>query len=319
MEEEVGIKNEVFAAYDDLLNKLRNTKPAPTQEEEQVVEEKKQVVQAAVQEVKTDKPDRADRGDDVERHLTALREALNRSLDEIRIKLAAEHKKFATIQQAIEIQSRELDTRFGIIPEANTLEALVKAGRAKKETLEQEISHTRSQWHKEQETHENLRKETEAQLLKTRQREEENYLYNRDIFRRKETEEYEAKKRSLEQELQDKKSRMEESFREHEARLSLRETKLAAREQEFQQMQDEVAQFPTRLLTATQEAERALNDKLALKYEYEAKLLDKDFESERRALKATIEALQQKIEGLETLNYNFKPFAYTTETAPTTV
>ncbi len=314
--EEVGSargpdKNQVFEAYEELLNKLSNTKPAPTAEEKKVVEEKKQVVETAVKE--------ASDGDELAKHLIALKTKLNKDLDDVEVKLLAEQKKFATIQQAIGIQSKKLDELYNIVPQADTLAALIAAHKEKSVTLEQEINQKRALWAKEQETTENLRKDQEAHLIRTRQREEENYLYNRDIFRRKEQEEYEIQKKQLEQELNAKRLTLEESFREREAKMTMRETTILAREDEIQKINEEIHNFPERIQAATQEAEKILGDKLAIKYEYEAKLLQKEFEVERQYHKQALAELERKIEHLETLNYSFKPIAYNTTTAPTEV
>jgi hypothetical protein len=309
MLEEVGSrdsKNEVFAAYDELLKKMSAT---PSAQEQKVVEEKKQVVETAVKEC----------SDELPKHLIALKNSLNKSLDEIESKLLAEQKKFSTLQQAITIQSKKLDDAFGIEPHAESLAVLLAAYKEKSVTLEQEINQERALWQKEQETHEALRKDQEAQQIKTRQREEENYMYNRDIFRRKEQEEYELKKRELEQELQAKRTTLEESFRDREAKLAMRETTILARESEFQQMQDEVRNFPERLDAAKQEAERIQGEKLQLKYEYEAKLLKKEFDVERDFHRQAVAKLQAEIEHLQSLNYSFKPFAYNPNSTPTVV
>jgi hypothetical protein len=312
MLEEVGSrdsKNEVFAAYDELLKKLSDSKPAPTVQEQKVVEEKKQVVETAVKEC----------SDELPKHLIALKNSLNKSLDEVETKLLAEQKKFATLQQAITIQSKKLDDIFGIEPQAETLAALLAAYKEKSVTLEQEIIQRRAMWAKEQETHDVLRKDQEAQLIKTRQREEENYMYNRDIFRRKEQEEYELKKRELEQELQAKRTTLEESFRDREAKLAMRENTIVTRESEFQQLQDEVRNFPERILAAKQEAERITSDKLEIKFEYEVKLLQQKFDVERDFHKQNIAKFEAEIEHLQSLNYSFKPFAYNPNSTPTAV
>jgi hypothetical protein len=309
--EEVGStrgpdKNQVFEAYEELLNKLSNSKPAPTVEEKKVVEEKKQVVETAVKE--------AGDGDELAKHVAALKTKLNKDLDDIEVKLLAEQKKFATLQQAITIQSAELNDLYAIRPRADTLAALLAAHKEKSVTLEQEINQKRAMWAKEQETHDNLRKDQEAHLIRTRQREEENYLYNRDIFRRKEQEEYELQKRQLEHELNAKRVTLEESFRDREAKMSMRETSIIAREDELQKLTDEVRNFPERILAEKQEAERILADKLQIKYEYEAKLLQKEFEVERQFHKQALADLEKKIEHLESLNYSFKPLAYNPNT-----
>jgi hypothetical protein len=309
--EQTDSKNEVFAAYDELLQKLKATNKTPVavlQQEEKILQEKREIVESAA--VQT--------SDELAYHLISLKNTLNTQLDEIEIKLNTEKKKFETLQQAISIQSKELNDLYEIKPQADTLAALVMAYKEKSVTLEQEIKLKRQQWQKEQEAQEEARREYESQTQKTRQREEENYNYNRDIFRRKEQEEYEVQKRAAEQ-LQARRYELEEAYRARDAALNARETKIGTREIEFQQLQDEVRNFPDRLQQATAEAERITGEKLAIKFEYEAKLLQRDFEAERQLHRQAISLLESKIEHLVSLNYSFKPLAYNTDSAPTEV
>jgi hypothetical protein len=298
-------KNKVFEAYDELLQKLKATTKTPTviKQEEKVVEEKKVVVETAARETP----------DELAKHLISLKKTLNQSLDEIETKLNTEKKKFETLRQAVEIQNKELSDLYEIRPQADTLAALVMAYKEKSVSLEQEIKQKRLQWQREQEVQEETRKEYETQTQKSRQREEENYIYNRDIFRRKEQEEYEAQKRLNEQELTARRFELEEANKTREAALIVRESKIANRENDIKQLQEEVRNFPERLQQAAMDAERILAEKLEIKFQYEAKLLHKDFDVERELYKQNIAALEAKIKHLESLNYSFKPLAYNTD------
>lgn len=296
---ETDSKNKVFEAYDELLQKLKATTKTPTaiKQEEQVVAEKKVVVETAAKET----------ADELAKHLTNLKNSLNHALDDIEVKLNTEKKKFETLQQAIAIQSKELNDLYEIKPQADTLAALVMAYNEKSITLEQEITQRKQQWQKEQV----IRDEG-------RIREEDSFNYNRELFRRKEQEEYDAQKRRLEQELNDRQVKQDEFHKAREAELAVRVAKVAARELEFQQLQEEVRTFPDRIQQAIDEAERVQAEKLAIKFEYEAKLLHKDFDVERQVHAQTVSTLEARIEHLESLNYSFKPFAYNPNTASAT-
>jgi hypothetical protein len=309
--QDAGSKNEVFAAYDELLQKLKSTGKSTvnTKQEEAIIEERQEIVETAA--VQT--------SDELTQHLINLRHTLNTSLDDVEIKLNTEKKKFETLQQAIAIQSKELNDLYEIKPQADTLAALVMAYKEKSVTLEQDINQKRSQWQREQEVQEEARREYESQTQKTRQREEENYIYNRDLFRRKEQEEYDNQRRAAEMELQTRRTELEENYRTRESALAVRDNKVAKRELEYQQLEEEVRAFPERLQQVAADAERIVAEKLAIKFEYEAKLLHKDFDAERQLHRQAISSLESKIEHLVSLNYSFKPVGYNTETAPTEV
>jgi hypothetical protein len=411
-----GTKNEVFAAYDELLRKLKDTQKTPTaiKQEEKVIEEKKQVVETAAR-------DTGDK-DQLATHLENLKSSLNKSLEDIDEKLKAEHQKFSTLQQAIKIQSKELNDLYEIRPAADTLAALLQAHKEKSFLLDQDILQRRTLWKREQEDFEAKRRERDSQLTADRQRDEELYVYNRDVSRKKDADEhdivkrnqeqellaqrqqqddlfkeresahnnrerefqfqcettkrnleqesiarrteleeeskvreakFESMRRNLEEETANRRREMEEESKLREAKLEtmrrnfeeanlakrteleeenkLRETKfetmrqnfeeshaakrsemeaefkareerIALRENEFQQMKERTENFPQEILRATQEAERILADTLTQKFQYEAKLLEKDFETERMLHQQNL-ASQDKVFESERLSH----------------
>ncbi len=410
--QETTTKNEVFAAYDELLRKLKNTQKS-TKQDEKIVEEKKAVVETAIKES----------GDDLGKHLFSLKSALNKSLEDIELKLLAEQRKFVTLQQAVDIQNKELLELYEIRKNADSLAALMQA-----------ISQKKALWEKEQKDYDTTRRDKHSQLEKERQREEETYIYNRDLTRRKEESDFDEKmrraelaleekrlqqedkfreredkilarerdfqfqfdtaKRDLEQEILTRRSEIEEAFNQREQEFASRETDIAkrdresqhrselavralelelatmraeaeegfknreaeleaerremerqatmalrqmeeefakacrateealrgresaitAREHELQKLHEQVANFPEVLRREILEAERIQSDQLAVKFQYETKILQKEFEAERKVLKTEIAALNDKLEQVEANNYSFKPLAYATPT-----
>ncbi len=120
-----------------------------------------------------------------------------------------------TLLQAIEIKKKELEELHEIKINTDTLTALLQAQKQKKEsfekemneqrhTFEQEMSQKRFSWKKEQEEAESLRKDQDLLQKKLKQREEEEYIYKRDLERKKEQDQYKTQKQLLEKELADK-------------------------------------------------------------------------------------------------------------------
>jgi hypothetical protein len=294
-------KNEVFAAYHELLRKLKETQKiaAPTVEEVKVVEEKKQVVEVAVKETVTN---------DLARHLINLRTSLNKSLDDVEIELLTERKKLAQAKEAYDIITAELHNLYEIKPAAETLSVLLMAYKEKNITLEQEIMQRKRLWKKEQEDFETAYKNHQAQVKSEQQREEEEYLYKRDLMRQKEQDQYDTNKRNMENDLTMRRLQTEEEFR-------IRDAQLTAREYEFDALKEKIEQFPEELQRVAVETERSVSEKLDLKYEYEAKLREKDFENERKAHQQALAGIQAEIEHLKSRNYSFKTQSFNPQAA----
>ena len=304
---EAGSKNEVFAAYHELLRKLKETQKTVTVQEEkiieekqQIIEEKQEIVEVAIEEAITS---------DLPQHLSNLKASMNQMLDDIEPKLLAEQKKFATLQQAIEIQTHELQEHYEIKKVADTLHVLLSTHKEKVAALDQEIMQRKRHWKKEQEEYESAYQNQQAQAKSDQKREEEEYLYKRDQTRQKEQDQYEATKRNMEHELTVKRLQVEEEFR-------IREAQIAVREHEFNAMKDRMAKLPEELQRVISETEKNVGDKLQIKYEYEMKLMEKDFENERKAHKQTVAAYAAEVEHLKSINYSFNTTSFTPQNSP---
>ena len=285
-------KNEILEAYEQVLNQLTELKKANKQHIKQE-QEKKKTIETASQNTT----------DDIIQQLAGLKLNLIKSLEDIESQLLNEYKRLNTLQQAIALQTKDLEEIHEIKVETETLSALLQTQKQKREifdremmerreTFEQEMSQKRSLWKKEQEEAEALRKEQEILQKKSRQREEEEYFYKRDLERQKESDLYETQKKLLEKELSDKKAHLEKDFAE-------RESMIIGKEQEYQTLKNQVENMPIALKQAIEETEQSVTEKVKFKYEYEAKLTQKEVEGERKLHEQMILALQTKIEQQE--------------------
>ena len=295
MTEEISIKNtknEILEAYYEMLEQVKQTKKLNKQEEKAIVD-KKAIVTAAT----TGSPDEIVKG------LATLKLIITKSLKDLEDQLLAENQTLITLQQAIAIQTQELEELYEIKVNANTLAALLLAQKEKsanfekdiKERItifEQEIQQKRANWKKEQEEFELVNKEQENLTKKLRTREEEDYIYKRNLTRTKEQDQYLEQKQLLEKELIEKRLTLEQEFK-------LREEKLAASEQELIMLKDAIQTFPAEKQQAILEAETTLSQRLNFKYEYEAKLTQTEMEGERKLYQQTIANLEAKVAKLE--------------------
>jgi hypothetical protein len=281
-------KNEILDAYHEALEQLKESKKTNKLQERREQEK---------QEVVTSASDNTPQG--IIKNLANLKLTIVNALEELANQLLVEHKKLSTLQQAIQFQTKELEEIHEIKVNIDTLTALIEAQKQKKETFDQDMTEQlnafelemkgkRAAWKKEQEDADSLRKEQEAQQKKLRQREEEEYNYKRNLERQKEQDQYELKKQTLEKELIDKKTALEKQFAEREASI-------AAKENEFEQLKKQSEAFPVQLQKAIAETEKTITERLQFKYDYEAKLGQKEVEGERKLHQQTISALEIKI------------------------
>lgn len=285
-------KNEILEAYHEALEQLKMANKASKQEIKRVEEKRETISKAGSQST-----------GDIVKGIATLKLSLVRSLEEIEEQLLASHKQLTTLQQAIEIQSKELTDLHEIKMNADSLAALIHAQKEKsisfdkemKErsiSFEQEMAQKRALWKKEQDEFELSRKEDEQQMKKSRQREEDEYSYQRDLTRQKERDQYSLEKELLEKELISKRSALEQEF-------AAREAKIVNQEQEFQVLKQKAEQFPEELQKAIQDTTASVTERLTFKFDYEAKLAQKEVEGERKLLQQMIVALEAKVAHLE--------------------
>ena len=121
-------KNEILEAYHEALQQLKETKKTGKQELK-VAEEKKETVVAATNQTT----------DVIFKNIAELKLSLVRSLEDIGEKLLSSHKKLTTLQQAIDIQTKDLADIHEIKINADTLAALLAAQKEKSAVFEKDI------------------------------------------------------------------------------------------------------------------------------------------------------------------------------------
>lgn len=255
------VKNEVLTAYNEVLRKLKVTKKV-TQLEERQEEEKKQIVEAAVKETP----------EVVFRNFSDIKFSINEAISQLEAKMQVESEKLAKLHQVIEIKTRDLAEVNDIKVNVDTLTALMMAQKEKSDEFERELKERKQA--------------LEYELLQKRR-------------------EWDATRRDLEQEMESKRTVMEEEFKEREARILAREAEyqqlkdreaaIVAREQEYRELKEKVERFPQELQRALQKTEQTVTEHVTLKYEYEAKLAQKEMDAERKVYQQTIAMLEAKI------------------------
>jgi hypothetical protein len=224
---------------------------------------------------------------------------LVRSLEDIEEQLLSSHKQLSTLHQAIDIETKALAELHDITVNADSLSALLLAQKEKAsafekdmstkiEQFEQDMFQKKALWAKERSELE----DHEQQVKKMRQREEDEYAYQRNMARQKDLDQYTAQKEALDKELATRRFALEQEF-------AAREATIVAQEQEFTALKQKAEQFPTALDKAIQDKTQNVTERLIFKYDYEAKLAQKEVEGERKLSAQMIIALEAKVLQLE--------------------
>ena len=323
MEPEINVKstkNEILAAYEELIKKVREKK---TDEPKKIQEQQKQ--ETIVKNTVTLSHE------GIVKDISGLKVSLSSSLDKLNENYLAEFRKFEELQQAIQIEKRQLEDLYQLSANTDSLSAMLLAQKEKKEQFEHdmalrkaeldekisnekekfeaEIAEKRGQWKKEQDLYAAQTKESLEEKKKVRTREDEEYLYNLKINRKKESDQYEEKKQKLEKELADKKAAFEKDFAE-------RETKIKEAEAELSDLRIKNSSFPDELEKAVNETTKAVTEKLETRFRFEKELKQKETDGELKLKDQIIETLRGKIKDLET---NIKELSQKAVTAEASV
>ena len=96
----------------------------------------------------------------------------------------------------------------------------------------------------------------------------------------------------LDKELVSKRAALEQEF-------ATREAHIMSQEQEFHALKQKADQFPEELQKAIQDTTTNVTERLTFKFDYEAKLAQKEVEGERKLFQQMIAALEEKVGHLE--------------------
>lgn len=264
-------KNQVVAAYHELLNKLKDTKKNAKSEDTVFEKEQERFVEIVTNETPEESVN----------HFENLKHSLIEGVAKIQESFLAEQKKLNKLVQTIENKHKEIAHLHDIEINIDTLSALLLAQKEKTASFEKEIQQRKQAFDYEME-----------QKRKEWQQEEQKYLYQRDLGREKDRNQYEIAKRNLAQELSSMRFEFQKEVKEREARIASGEQAL----DELEQLQAKVAQFPEEIQKAMHKAEEATTKQLSLKFDYETQLLQKEIELQQQ----TIAKLETKIALLET-------------------
>jgi len=283
-------KEEMLKAYNDLATRFQE-KAANSSEKQ--VEAKKATESAVVDKASNYTVESIIKG------LANVNIYVGKALTDLSRELTAEANKLTEIREAITIETKHLEELHDIRLAADTLANLIQNNTQNKAAFEAESEEERNQfaaemaakraeWKKEQEAYNAALKENEARLKKEREREREEYEYNLALSRKKDKDLYEEQKGGLLKALKEERTKQEQE-------LSARESAVVAVETELGELRTKVANFPSSLAAAVEQAEREALQRSEARSKLEEQLRLKEVEGDKRVAELRINALEESV------------------------
>lgn len=274
---EKNTKAEILKAYNALLKKVQEEKEnVPKQLQE---EKRKNETLSKVSDMQSAS---------IVSNITAIKDTLSNSLEELLSQLLAEFKSLEDIRAAIAIEKQSLEDIYSLSATTDSLATMLLVQKEQKEQFEKELSEAKAQWEQEKAQQKVEDKEYNDELNKRRKREEEEFQYALKVVRQKDKDQYEAQKEALEKELKVKLTAFE-------ADMVKREDALKNAETELSELRKKNADFPTQLEKAVADKEKAVTEQLELQHDFELKFLKQQSEADIKLKEQTITSLYEKI------------------------
>lgn len=232
---ERNTKKDIYAAYKAALKSVQDTNAAnPDRRRSFQQTENEKVLQMTTETTP----------ETIVKELGDFRLKANEVISSLEDQMVAKKQKLEQIQTAIGLAGDELKNVHGIVKEADSLAALVKAQEAEKESFNQEIADMKAEWEDEQKSHAADVFERNRLVDQLRKRSSEEYSFNQTVLKRNDTDAW-AQEKAVREEA-----------------VGTRETEVTAKEDEFTQLTAAVAGHEAVLeavvLTATEDTKKKM-------------------------------------------------------------
>jgi hypothetical protein len=283
-------KQEMIAAYNDLLKQLEEKRESDLKPEQKIEEKEVRRAVEVADSLSTD---------GIVREAGNLKAEVGRALAQLSDKLEEQIARYEEIKKAVEAKENELQEIYEIQKAASSLAALIEAQHirrenfeeemaSRKEELEREIQSTRLEWEKEKKAHEAEKKERDSQEQRRREREKEEYLYAFNREQQLAKDKFEDEKARLEREIALQREQMEREIAE-------RERAVAQKEEELTELRKRVEAHPKEMEAAVGKAVKDALQSAQTEARNKEELLRKEFTGERNVLTTRIESLEATV------------------------
>lgn len=277
-------KDQIFAAYSEVLSKLAE-KQVESPQVQKKQQEEKAIVTAAF----------GHSSDEILTDLSTLKSKTIKQIDGLSEQLLGEFQKLANLRQAIALEQKHLQELYQINETANTLSALLQTQTEQKEQFSLEMAQTRqnfetemisqkSYWQQQLDQLELDYKEQKEKIDKSRKREEEEYKYTLEQARRKETDEYNNTRLESEKELLELKGS-----------LLKQEADLAEKAKNYDALKIQVEQIADQIKEAVAKAEDNIRASMLQQHGFESELKQREYDGTLKLKEQSIAYLEEKI------------------------
>lgn len=180
---ERNTKTEILQAYQTLLEQATNEAA-----EDETIQQEQAVIDTAAK----------DTIEKITSDLAQARLSANQTISKLTEKLTDESERLTTLRKAITIAQRELEEIQQIKARAGMLRRMIELQKQEEERFDKEMAAKRIAWAEEQ-------KQYEEQVGKERSREEDEYMYQKNLRMKRDRDLFEEERKKWEREFDEKK------------------------------------------------------------------------------------------------------------------
>ncbi|MFS8564227.1 MAG: hypothetical protein LVR00_07980 [Rhabdochlamydiaceae bacterium] len=229
----------------------------------------------------------------VAQKLSLLNVEISKTLSNLSEKMTSEANLLHSLQEAVNLESKELNRLHGIDIAATNLDQLLSDYQAKKDSLGRELLQIQQEIVATRENSKREEAESLEALKKNRVREQEEYEYKKNLERKKLQDRFEEECALREKQNRDAQETLEKTWK-------ARETELELKEEEFISLKKEVEQFPSRLATDCAKVAKEVTKEIEAKYSQEVAQLKRDLSVEKQIGELKIHQLEELLANQQT-------------------
>lgn len=295
---ERNTKTEILGAYNKALVKIKELEGQKLDPSSELAYKKQTELAEAVEQVAEVS---------IESRILALKKDTGAILDSLSNNITEQYAVYTNVKEIVKQQQQKLQELFGIEAEAFSLVALINAKREAQDKFDIEFQEKKSKAEAElaeiiataKETRALLQKEEaeyQAELEKTRKRDEEQFTYE---FNRKKKQEEDKLQDTLEQkrrQFNEEVKTADLALQDRDKALKEREAELVKREDNTEALEQKVEELSSRAEEIRQTVTAEVTQRLTSDFSREKSYLDKEAKQQQQILESKIEMLEKALQ-----------------------
>lgn len=289
-------KAQMFKAYSE-LKKLLRLKEAEVLDAKKIraSQKRQQTAEAAVAATATEPAAR----------IGELKQALADDLDQLAVRIAAEHDAYRALGEEIAYRKAELERIFNVETAAVDLAALLEVHKVEREKFAATMDQQRHDLEEETAARKVALQADKTQYDQKCKREREEFDYDWKRERTRKTTELEDQLAALTSKIEARQTEFDDQVAARERELATRTETVTEREKTLDDLQARVAAFPSELEKSVERAAAETTKRLQASHDLDRQLVIKEYEGQTRVLESRIESLTDlaaaQVKQIETL------------------